>query len=96
MADGSKDVAYKNATTMGYLSSSQALADFAVLITDLRNYLSVEDSPVVLFGGSYGGMLAAWFILIGALALSTPILAFDPIVNLVGYDIDAVSNNFSV
>nr|CAD1824712.1 unnamed protein product [Ananas comosus var. bracteatus] len=50
---------------------------------DLKNNLSSQSSPVVLFGGSYGGMLAAWFrlkyphVAIGALASSAPILQFD-------------------
>ncbi|KAL5545779.1 hypothetical protein UlMin_005466 [Ulmus minor] len=80
---GNKDVAYTNASTLGYLSSTQALADYANLIVDLKNNLSAIDSPVVVFGGSYGGMLAAWFrlkyphIAIGALASSSPILGFE-------------------
>ncbi|PQQ20138.1 lysosomal Pro-X carboxypeptidase [Prunus yedoensis var. nudiflora] len=58
---GKKSVAYSNATTLGYLSSTQALADYASLIIDLKKNLSATESPVVVFGGSYGGMLAAWF-----------------------------------
>ncbi|OAY42948.1 lysosomal Pro-X carboxypeptidase [Manihot esculenta] len=79
---GNKDVAYSNGSTLGYLSSTQALADYATLITDLKNNLSATESPVVVFGGSYGGMLAAWFrlkyphVTIGALASSAPILGF--------------------
>jgi hypothetical protein len=52
---GKKDVAYSNASTLGYLSSTQALADYATLITDLKQNLTATDSPVVVFGGSYGG-----------------------------------------
>ncbi|CAI0462616.1 unnamed protein product [Linum tenue] len=80
---GDAKKAYKDATTLGYLSSTQALADFATLIVDLKKNLSAVDSPVVVFGGSYGGMLAAWFrlkyphVAIGALASSAPILDFD-------------------
>lgn len=79
---GDKDVAYSNSSTVGYLTSTQALADYATLITDLKNNLTATDSPVVVFGGSYGGMLAAWFrlkyphVTIGALASSAPILDF--------------------
>lgn len=46
---------YKSAEKLGYLSSSQALADYAVLIRSLKQNLSAEASPVVVFGGSYGG-----------------------------------------
>ncbi|XP_020253234.1 lysosomal Pro-X carboxypeptidase-like [Asparagus officinalis] len=84
---GDKNVAFQNATTLGYLSTTQALADFATLIIDLKKNLTAEGSPVVVFGGSYGGMLAAWFrlkyphVAIGALASSAPILQFDDIVS---------------
>jgi hypothetical protein len=46
---------YKSADTLGYLTSTQALADFAILIPILKSNLSVPDAPVVVFGGSYGG-----------------------------------------
>lgn len=49
---------YKSAETLGYLNSQQALADFAVLITSLKQNLSSEASPVVVFGGSYGGSMS--------------------------------------
>ncbi|KAL5755163.1 hypothetical protein ACOSP7_023383 [Xanthoceras sorbifolium] len=86
MPYGSQEEAYKNATTLSYLTAEQALADFAVLITDLKRNLTAEACPVVLFGGSYGGMLAAWMrlkyphIAIGALASSAPILQFEDLV----------------
>ncbi|XP_004305645.1 PREDICTED: lysosomal Pro-X carboxypeptidase-like [Fragaria vesca subsp. vesca] len=82
---GKKDVAYSNATTLGYLSSTQALADYASLIIDLKKNLTATDSPVVVLGGSHGEMLAAWFrlkyphVTIGALASSSPILNFNNI-----------------
>ncbi|CAL5389183.1 unnamed protein product [Camellia sinensis] len=56
----SKIVANNNTSTLGYLSSTQALADYATLIIDLKKNLSAIDSPVVFFGGSYGGSLFNW------------------------------------
>ncbi|KAJ0030575.1 hypothetical protein Pint_14538 [Pistacia integerrima] len=47
---------YKSAETLGYLNSQQVLADYAVLIRSLKHNLSSESSPVVVFGGSYGGI----------------------------------------
>jgi len=65
-----------------FLSSEQALADFATLISHLKGEWKAEHSPVIGFGGSYGGMLASWLRLkypatiVGAIAGSAPILSF--------------------
>jgi lysosomal Pro-X carboxypeptidase len=80
-----------------YLSHEQALADYAVLLTYIRQdavsrlvakspqcagALDPEDIPVISFGGSYGGMLTAWFrmkypnIVDGAISASAPIAHF--------------------
>ncbi|WJX84863.1 lysosomal Pro-Xaa carboxypeptidase [Trifolium repens] len=102
---GNKKVAYANSSTLGYLSSTQALGDYATLIIDLKKNLSATESPVVVFGGSYGGMLAAWFrikyphVAIGALASSAPILHFMDLVspyafsNIVTQDFRSESEN---
>ncbi|KAE8780921.1 Lysosomal Pro-X carboxypeptidase [Hordeum vulgare] len=90
---------YKSADTLGYLTSTQALADFAVLITSLKHNLSTVDAPVVVFGGSYGGMLASWFrlkyphVAMGAVASSAPILQFDDITPWSSF-YDTVSQDF--
>ncbi|XP_031127439.1 lysosomal Pro-X carboxypeptidase-like [Ipomoea triloba] len=96
--EGKKE-ARSSSNTHGYLSSTQALADYATLIIDLKNNLTATDSPVVVFGGSYGGMLAAWFRLkyphlsIGALASSAPILYFDNITSPYAYN-DIITQDF--
>ena len=40
-------------STVGYCTTAQALADYAAIITDLKQR---EVVPVVAFGGSYGGV----------------------------------------
>jgi lysosomal Pro-X carboxypeptidase len=99
MPYGTREEAYKNSDRLSHLTAEQALADFAVLITHLKQNLSAQSCPVVLFGGSYGGMLAAWMRLkyphlaVGALASSAPILQFEDLVPPeIFYDI--VSNDF--
>ncbi|BBN07691.1 hypothetical protein Mp_4g05680 [Marchantia polymorpha subsp. ruderalis] len=99
MPFGSQQAAYKDADSLAYLNTEQALGDFVTLITDLKRNLSAEACPVVLFGGSYGGMLAAWMrlkyphIAIGALSSSAPILQFEDVASPYSFT-DTVSANF--
>ncbi|KAL2729995.1 lysosomal Pro-X carboxypeptidase [Vespula maculifrons] len=66
----------------GYLTSQQAIADYVDLIEHLRSDENKKHSPVIVFGGSYGGMLSSWMrmkyphIVQGAIAASAPILQF--------------------
>nr|CAB3489133.1 unnamed protein product [Digitaria exilis] len=74
MPFGSKKKAFKDASTKGYLTVTQALADFTSFVLRLKSNLSAPAAPVVVFGGSYGGMLAVWMrlkyphIVMGAVA----------------------------
>ena len=67
---------------MNFLTSEQALADYAYLVYHLKERYNAHTSPVIGFGGSYGGMLAAWGRLKypnafdGVIAASAPIWSF--------------------
>ncbi|KAA8544159.1 hypothetical protein F0562_022205 [Nyssa sinensis] len=99
MPFGSEAEAFRNSSTLGFFSSTQALADYAQLITDLKRNLSAENCPVIAIGGSYGGMLASWFrlkyphVAFGAFASSAPILYFDDITPQNAYHV-IVSKDF--
>jgi pimeloyl-ACP methyl ester carboxylesterase len=66
-----------------YLATEQAMADFASLITALKEEYT-DSGIVVTFGGSYGGMLSAWMrmrypsLVAGAIASSAPIGCMAP------------------
>jgi len=59
------------------------MMDYVKLIQSVKKSYTAEDRAVIVFGGSYGGMLAAWLrmkyphVFQGALASSAPILFFD-------------------
>jgi lysosomal Pro-X carboxypeptidase len=65
-----------------YLTVEQAMMDYVELIKFIRTDYNMEDKACVVFGGSYGGMLAGWLRMKfpatfqGALAMSAPILYF--------------------
>ena len=70
---------------LAYLSSEEALADYATLINHIKREWSdgvYENSAVIAFGGSYGGMLSSWLRILypsaidGAIAASAPVLGF--------------------
>ncbi|XP_073022443.1 uncharacterized protein [Primulina eburnea] len=88
---GTLEEALKNETLRGYFSSAQAIADYAEVLLHVKQNFSAHNSPIIVVGGSYGGMLASWFrlkyphIAMGALASSAPILYFDDITPQNGY-----------
>lgn len=70
---------------LGYLTSAQTLADYVVLLDRLQKDSQIP-CPVIAFGGSYGGILAAWMrfkypgMIYGAIASSAPIWQFQDLV----------------
>ena len=71
---------------MNFLTTEQAMADFAYLIDHLRLKLGAEHSAFIGFGGSYGGMLGSWFRVHYPNAIDGVIAASAPIWSFVGLD----------
>lgn len=46
--------------SLRYLSVDQALADLAYFIELKKEESTLKNSPVIVFGGSYAGNMAAW------------------------------------
>ncbi|GMH37798.1 hypothetical protein BSKO_05671 [Bryopsis sp. KO-2023] len=78
-----------------YLTTEQAIADYVEVVTEIKRMYGAEDSAVIAFGGSLGGMYAAWMrmkyphVLDGALAASAPIWSF------MGEDPPYVANSYA-
>ncbi|XP_034935793.1 lysosomal Pro-X carboxypeptidase-like [Chelonus insularis] len=76
---------FSSVKNLEYLNTQQALLDYVNLIEFLRTDNKLKHSPVIVFGGSYAGQLAAWMrlkyphIVQGAIAASAPILQFSNI-----------------
>lgn len=58
---GTIEEAMNNETTRGYFNSAQALADYAEVLLYLKKKYSAQHSPIIVFGGSYGGSMRLSF-----------------------------------
>jgi lysosomal Pro-X carboxypeptidase len=77
------DQSFNSKEQIRFLTVDQTLMDYVHLIKKIKEANPLyAHSPVIAFGGSYGGMLAAWFrmkyphVIQGAHASSAPILFF--------------------
>ena len=49
-----------NTSNNTYLTVDQTMMDYNLLIKSIRYQYGAMNKPCIVFGGSYGGMLAAW------------------------------------
>ncbi|KAL3319651.1 Dipeptidyl peptidase 2 [Cichlidogyrus casuarinus] len=81
-----------------FLSIEQAMADYAYMIPEIQLIFKAENSPVIAFGGSYGGLLAAYMrakyphIVDGAIAASAPVYWTVGLKNIHGFFEDTTKN----
>jgi lysosomal Pro-X carboxypeptidase len=81
---------------LDWLTTDQAMADFAELIDHLRTTdHRLTKAAVVGFGGSYGGMIAAWFRIKYPNAVDGVIAASAPIWSFTGLDPPYNTQSFS-
>ena len=77
---------------LGALSIEHALLDYVQLVASLKANLTAPHAPVIAWGGSYGGMLAAWARIkypatfAGAYASSAPILQIPGLMDPTAYN----------
>ena len=83
MPFGDAEVAYSDNEHRRFLSIEQVMWDYINLLDFIKDENDMQDRAVIAFGGSYGGMLAAWMRMKypqhiqGAIASSAPILWFE-------------------
>ena len=89
MPFGNQSESYKKENNV-YLTVEQALADYVEFLKWYTKQKDIDcvDCPIIAFGGSYGGMLAAWMrmkfpnVVTAAIASSAPILYFKDVTGL--------------
>jgi len=85
-----------------YLTTQQALADYAQFLEYIVDKYNCTNSPWISFGGSYSGSLSAWFrlkyphLITGAIASSAPVQAIEDFTGYlvtIGQDLDTECYN---